>query len=69
MTQVSNEKSSQGYTAVTLLCLSCFGVASENRLVICLHWLFSLANLNEGVAFQIYYSTLLCSLSVQMLTV
>ncbi len=51
-------KSSQGYVAVTfaLFSLSCFGVAYENRLVICLHWLFSLANPNGGVVFHIYYS-------------
>ena len=41
--------------------LSRFGVAYENRLVICLHWLFSLANPNGGVAFHIYYSAPLCS--------
>lgn len=39
-----------------------FLAAYENRLVICLHWLFSLANPNGGVASHIYYSPLLCSL-------
>lgn len=29
--------------------------------MICLHWLFSLANPNGGVVFHIYYSPLLCS--------
>lgn len=29
--------------------------------MICLHWLFSLANPNGGVAIHIYYSPLLCS--------
>lgn len=42
--------------------LSCFGVAYENVLVICLHCLFSLANPDGGVAFHIYYSPPLCSL-------
>lgn len=40
----------------TVNSLSCFGIAYENRLVICLHQLFSLANPNGGVAFHIYYS-------------
>lgn len=64
MTRVSDEKSSQGYAAVTFLrlVLSCFGVAYENVLVICLHCLFSLANPDGGVAFHIYYSPPLCSL-------
>lgn len=45
----------------TVYSLSCFGIAYENRLVICLHQLFSLANPNGGVAFHIYYSPLLYS--------
>lgn len=44
-----------------LYSLSCFRIAYENRLVICLHWLFSLANPDRGVAFHIYYSPFLCS--------
>lgn len=46
---------------LALYSLSCFGVAYENRPVICLHWLFSLENPYGGVAFHIYYSPLLCS--------
>lgn len=46
---------------LALYSLSCFGVAYENRPVICLHWLFSLVNPYGGVAFHIYYSPLLCS--------
>lgn len=65
---VTNDTSEQWEIKSRLCCcylalysLSCFGVAYENRLVICLHWLFSLANPNGGVAFHIYYSPLLCS--------
>lgn len=63
MTQLSSEKSSQGYVAVTSPCVVrlVFGVAYENRLVICLHCLFSLANPDGGITFHIYYSAPLCS--------
>ena len=60
---VTNDTSKQWKPEPRLCCcylavgsLSCFGVAYENRLVICLHWLFSLANPKGGVTFHIYYS-------------
>lgn len=65
---VTNDTSKQWKLEPRLCCcylavcsLSCFGVAYENRLVICLHWLFSLANPRGGVTFHIHYSPPLCS--------
>lgn len=57
MTQGNNKKSRRACVAVILLCaLSGLGVAFENRLVVCLHWLFSLTNPSGGVVFYITHS-------------
>lgn len=57
MTQGSNKKSRRACVALTWLCaLSALGVACENRLLACLHWLFSLANPSGAVAFRVTHS-------------
>lgn len=54
MTRGSNKESRRAPVAVTWLCaLSSLGAACESRLVVCLHWLFSLANPSGGVAFRL----------------
>lgn len=57
MTPGSNKESKASLRRCYLLrALSGLGVACENRLVVCLHWLFSLANPSGGVAFGVTHS-------------